>query len=201
MWNTSNGQCPPRFLRHHAIGVVNLARLTGCTTLLPTSLLVCCTLPESELLSGIECQDGLREQLSPADAQLCSNAKSKLTIARVAIGLRVFNPRASRNCSYSYGTTGNYDPDRERLFDVLDRFADTLKDPQHEAEAAALCRPDPSASFVPLFEELLSSSNKTSLCRDCAKMINMRDVDERRKVWKDIPALLGITVEGWGRLQ
>lgn len=52
-FKTLNAFVPEGFLLNHAIGVVNLARLTGESTLLPTAFLACIHL-EGSVLRGYE---------------------------------------------------------------------------------------------------------------------------------------------------
>ncbi|KAI0700393.1 hypothetical protein C8T65DRAFT_697345 [Cerioporus squamosus] len=107
--------------KKYAIGVVNIARLTGCDSLLPSALLICYGLGET-IVRGYERDDGSREQLSLADIGLCYEAKGRLIEAGVGVG---------------------------------------------------------AAMHVML------------------KLIEERDLEERQRVWKELPYLLGIYVEGW----
>ena len=53
-WVTRGKYVPPGFEPIHAIGVVNSARLGGWNNILPTALVICCSLAPQELLSGFE---------------------------------------------------------------------------------------------------------------------------------------------------
>ena len=66
-----------------AIGVVNIARLAGCTSPLPTALLVCCALREN-LIQGFEREDGTREKLTEDDFIRCYAATPALMVASAA---------------------------------------------------------------------------------------------------------------------
>ncbi|RDX49028.1 hypothetical protein OH76DRAFT_1351489, partial [Lentinus brumalis] len=55
----------------YAIGVVNLARLAHCDTILPTALAACCSLRVESLFDGFVREDGTRERLSEGDLRLC----------------------------------------------------------------------------------------------------------------------------------
>lgn len=76
-WGSYNHYRPPGFEDVHSIGVVNLAHLTGETSLLPTALLACCLL-EGALVGGFEHEDGTREQLTLDDVSQCFVAKTWL---------------------------------------------------------------------------------------------------------------------------
>ena len=71
------------FRQEHAIGVVNLARLTGELSLLPLALLVCCQLGAC-ILRGFEYSDGAHEELAPADLAMCLEAVPRLALAGAA---------------------------------------------------------------------------------------------------------------------
>ncbi|KAI0640921.1 hypothetical protein C8Q79DRAFT_1003993 [Trametes meyenii] len=75
----ANHQCCgfPDFEQIHSIGVVNLARLTGETTILPTVLLACCTLGK-EITKGFQRDNGTREYLSSSDVGRCFSAHGRL---------------------------------------------------------------------------------------------------------------------------
>ncbi|KAI1795360.1 hypothetical protein LXA43DRAFT_1178816 [Ganoderma leucocontextum] len=72
-WEDTNCS-PPSFSPEHAIGVVNLARLIGADSLLPTALLVCCGLGKS-LVNGFQRADGSREHLTLDDIGLFRGAQ------------------------------------------------------------------------------------------------------------------------------
>ena len=60
---------PPAFRNEDAIGVINLAHITGERKLLPVAILICCKLG-SAIIHGCERADGTREQLSLDDIGL-----------------------------------------------------------------------------------------------------------------------------------
>ncbi|OJT03172.1 hypothetical protein TRAPUB_6248 [Trametes pubescens] len=82
----------------YAIGVVNLARLTGETSILPTALLACCMLGPNELVHGFERADGTREHLNLDDIDLCVAGKDTLVRESIRVAFRVFRPTVSDRC-------------------------------------------------------------------------------------------------------
>ena len=76
---------PGRWRREEAIGVVNLARLTGTEAILPTAMVVCCQLDVKDLIHGFTLEDGSREKLSDEDVVRCMAAKH--TLSRLASGI------------------------------------------------------------------------------------------------------------------
>ncbi|KAH9925685.1 uncharacterized protein BXZ73DRAFT_34569, partial [Epithele typhae] len=79
-WTTSRGEpyTLPRCTPAHAIGVANLARLTGEHALLPLALLGCAQLGCKQLTDGFAYGDGERETLSAEDTVLCLESVSQI---------------------------------------------------------------------------------------------------------------------------
>ncbi|KAI0742380.1 hypothetical protein C8Q80DRAFT_1187934 [Daedaleopsis nitida] len=66
------------FCSDHIIGVINLARLTGDRTILPTAFLACiCAVRSDVIVCGFRREDGAQEMLSPNDLALYPEANSK----------------------------------------------------------------------------------------------------------------------------
>ncbi|KAL1938143.1 hypothetical protein VTO73DRAFT_11972 [Trametes versicolor] len=97
-WTTKNGLGPPGFTGHHAIGVINLARLTGETSLLRTAVLTCCTL-DADIIGELARSDGAREHLSMADLGLCFVAKGKLVQEALGNAIYILAPPAAPSCA------------------------------------------------------------------------------------------------------
>ncbi|KAH9916564.1 uncharacterized protein BXZ73DRAFT_105759 [Epithele typhae] len=105
-----------------AIGIVNLARLTGKTSLLPLALLSCCQLG-GRLLECLARPDGTHETLSPEDLKRCLSAINHLTsdgiyAMQLLIGTRPEESCPNTQLDYGDGTcTGGI---RELLADFQD---------------------------------------------------------------------------------
>ncbi len=68
---------PPEFDEKDAVSVLNLARLTGATPLLPVLVLICCRcLSGSDLVDGVWHCDGSHDALSSTDSASMSRAGS-----------------------------------------------------------------------------------------------------------------------------
>ena len=89
---------PKGFDNVHAIGVVNLARLTGELSILPTALLDCCMLDEA-ILDGFVRADGSREELLPSDIRRCLRVRPQLAAMSISIFARAFSPTVSVHCT------------------------------------------------------------------------------------------------------
>lgn len=98
-WSSRGAWSAPRFEKLHVIGVVNLARLTGEDTILPTALLACIvSLNGEQLFGGFLREDGSKEMLSTADLALCFEAQARLSAAKASIHFRVLSQPAPPLC-------------------------------------------------------------------------------------------------------
>ena len=160
---------PPSFRDEHAIGVVNLARLTEEYTLLPVAFLICCTLGLA-IVHGFQPQDqnGCRETLSSDDLGLCFQAKSKLIERCISSAVSVFDPTVAKECK----TVTDCRRALRETLRTLDRYA------------AKLAHPDPFVSIVQC------TPLRKSLCSTCWAMVKQREEEERRDTWGELPTLL-----------
>ena len=99
-WNLSSDSeeyIPLGFRPAHAISVVNLARLTGESSILPTAFLDCCVLDEW-IIDGFDHADGSHEELAFNDLRCCLKARSDLAAAGVSVFTRAYSPEPSAKC-------------------------------------------------------------------------------------------------------
>ncbi|KAI0753693.1 hypothetical protein C8Q74DRAFT_1211191 [Fomes fomentarius] len=158
------------------IGVVNLARLMGEPSILPTAFLSCMAL-EHQVLFGFEREDGYKEVLTMADLGICFKANKEIIKDTIAIVLRTLQSRVSSRCSDASRCKGEMLKARRGL----DVFAHKLV----QGNLLLSYR-----SFV--------DGDRVHVCTSCRKMLNARLTDEYRKIWNRLPDLLGIEVPGWG---
>ncbi|RDX48995.1 hypothetical protein OH76DRAFT_1556700 [Lentinus brumalis] len=173
-WKPLKSWAPPRFRPVHAIGVVNLARLVGCDTLLPTAFIDCCQL-EGALVGGPLNADGTTEHLSASDLALCFSAS--INLARECVGMEMYmrRPAVSPSCRYPTQCTRTFE-----------------KKHGPDVDVAKLCRPNPFYSL-----HLGYLGNHGAVCVSCASMLSQRDDDEGKKLWKRLPSVIGLSIEGW----
>ncbi|OJT09463.1 hypothetical protein TRAPUB_14066 [Trametes pubescens] len=176
-WQKKESWNPPGFHDEDAIGVVNLARFLGETSLLPTALLACCQLGR-DLINGFAREDGTREQLTLDDIGLCLEAKPRLVQESSRTVLHVFEPMASVRCLSAGKCRGGF---RRILKMVEDRVADVVGT-------------DP---FRYLFKALGADADG-ELCQNCRAMAESREYAETRRVWARLPEILGIPRPGPG---
>ncbi|KAL1938157.1 hypothetical protein VTO73DRAFT_11986 [Trametes versicolor] len=172
-WESYTDYGPPGFkCWQHAIGVVNLARLTGETSILPTALFICCMIG-SDLVYGFTNADGTQERLSLDDLALCVTAKDRLVKESMRIAFRIFRPTLSDTCKSPAFCMEVF----KRLFGKLDTHVD------------ALVTPDPlTGSFWVVFGE-------DTPCKACEAMVKARDLRERKAIWEKLPEIFGLKLE------
>ncbi|RDX49007.1 hypothetical protein OH76DRAFT_620714 [Lentinus brumalis] len=174
-WKIPKMVVPPRFQLIHAIGVVNLARLTDCETILPTALYQCCQL-DGELVKGFARADGTRECLSGDDLALCVAARANLMQESVGIALRICAPVLSISCTHP-----------AHCAVVFDDYLHTGR-----LDPLAVCNTHPFWSAASMVNGVCEM-----LCGSCWQMLCERNTSERVLFWDRLPTVLGIEVHGW----
>ncbi|RDX48984.1 hypothetical protein OH76DRAFT_1483475 [Lentinus brumalis] len=169
-----SSKSPPKFKPEHAIGVVNLALLTGATTLLPSAFFICCML-DNAVLVGAKCGT-INEQLSMQLVQVSYAAQRRLAGVSISIVLRVCTPATSAACTQA-GVC---------LIALGTLFTTEM------ARIECYSHYNPLQSYEGLFRHLHGR-----LCAPCYAMLRERDVSQRRTLWKSLPQILGIVVDGW----
>ena len=169
---------PPRFRPIHAIGVVNLARLTRTDWLLPTALMACCELGH-EITEGFAREDGTRETLSLADLGRCFAGKTRLAEANVATMHAVFAQDVAECCQH---------PGRCKY--VLRKLLNALL-----ADVALAKSMQWYESWQPFVDRVDSGRE---LCWRCYRMVTeTRQETQEAEIFCKLPEMMGVEVEGW----
>lgn len=79
-----------------AIAAVNIARLTGATSMLPTALYTCCQLTPEVITNGVPGPNGKIECLSPEDMLVCLRACTILSHHNIIAAMNIWIPE--REC-------------------------------------------------------------------------------------------------------
>ena len=163
----------------HAIAAIRLAHLTGTPSILPTAFYECC-IQGSKVLDGYIREDGSEEHLEKADLKICMDGREALVREALKLVLRIFDPEGcdSEDCS----TLAHCPPALLRM----------MVDAAHY-DCASAC--DVFTSWEGAIRDL---AEKRRLCDSCTRAVVARDVDERRDIWRRLPDILGLVVEGWG---
>ncbi|TFK85596.1 hypothetical protein K466DRAFT_551818 [Polyporus arcularius HHB13444] len=166
---------PPSFKAEHAIGVINLAHLTGELSLLPLALFICCTL-DKDIVKGVQRGDGSWEQLTLDDIGLCFAARGRLVARRAEATTFVFDlVRISEGCTK---------PGR--------RCAEVLRDVLTKLKTSEWAVPDPFSSVLRGYSQHL----KTNLCSACWRLARTLDEEEFREMWTQLPTFFGLEAQG-----
>ncbi|KAH9932285.1 uncharacterized protein B0H18DRAFT_987417 [Fomitopsis serialis] len=166
-----------------AIAAVNLARLTGATSVLPSALYECANLPTQTLLQGIQ-RDGddtTTDRLSSEDVERCLDARKYLVYDYFLTTLRAVAPECDEDC--------------EGDSDCSSFFGDRLEFLRTKGhDKTGLCRYD-SLTYRNVFD--LRGRNIYALCATCEAMMEERHRRERLEIWCRLPGYFGVHVPGW----
>ena len=159
-----------------AIAAVNISRLVGCPSILPTALLVCCSL-NARLIQGFKREDGTRETLNKDDFTRCFLARPKLVKESVAIVLSTL-ARVKDNLPFSHSkchTAGE----------------DLLNTIQSEELITAL---DPFWSWYSCISDF---RDYRDICASCQSFLEQQFQKDQAGSWSDLPEIFDIEVTGW----
>ena len=161
-----------------AIGVVNIARLTECTSLLPTAFLVCCTIRQDSI-EGFEREDGTREKLNEDDFVRCYTAIPELMVASTRRCLFMIMYSDLPSCG-----TGQECQEWMRGLSIVLGLRSYL---------VAAIDPFWKWSYIP------TKAFGEKLCRSCRNVLKRRFCRDQQYAWNALPDTLGIKVPGWGQ--
>ncbi|KAI0742432.1 hypothetical protein C8Q80DRAFT_1188360 [Daedaleopsis nitida] len=171
--NNSPNWVPEGWDNAAAIGVVNLARLSEEHSILPLALLACTTLGE-EVAKGFTREDGSQEKLTPEDLGLCFAAQAEIRKASLTILLRTLT--YAPQCKES-------GPCRAALNNALVGLRDCVDD---------IIDGDPFSSYLVYLED-----GKIGVCSACKAALKSLNWEERVKMWKTLPEIMGVDVPDW----
>ena len=172
---------PDGWSASEAIGVINLAKLTGERSLLPTAFMACAIALRGSLIRGFTREDGSQEHLALRDIGRCLNAQIRLREASVAALFRVLTPTVASACK------------------APSQCAKTLQKALRGNNVEANVNVMMTGDFLlnTPKSHLKTKDGKSSICKACTAMIKKRDKEENRALWDRLPALLGIKVPEW----
>ena len=162
----------------HAVGVVNIARLTGETTLLPMALLVCCRWCK-RAVEGFTYSDGERETLSTKDLGVCFTAQAKLLRTTILAYFSTYQPLPKGICKAKDGGAAC----QRALLALSDVAA---------REAQGVIQPNPM-----VLVDCDLPKDAPRLCMNCKMGIRVRQLVRKKKCWSLLPSMMGISVSQW----
>ncbi|KAM5544054.1 hypothetical protein V8D89_002240, partial [Ganoderma adspersum] len=167
-----------RFLPFPYIEAVNLIRLIGETKMLPVAIYDCCrSLPL--LFKGTTRVDGTAETLDLPTFGLCVAAHTKLIQRQSKLNADVFCRGPSERCRETEACRKAI----EAAYNLVCRL------PQFY-----LCGSPLHLGISHVLDKL---EREAEVCSFCAVSLRERERRGKRAVWKDLPKLLGVDVDGW----
>ncbi|KAI0691716.1 hypothetical protein C8Q76DRAFT_685857 [Earliella scabrosa] len=161
----------------HAIGIVNIARLTDTPSFLPLAFYHCRALGGA-LFDGWTRRDGTVEHVSKEDIRRCLEGRDRLAKASISHLYRIFTPTPNHMCT-------TYNACTSSLGKIL---------------ARAMMQEDAgSATLLGSWEGPINDyTDYHPLCAACKQGLLDRDVDERRNLWNKLPGIFDLSIDGWG---
>ncbi|KAM5543849.1 hypothetical protein V8D89_002466 [Ganoderma adspersum] len=184
-WDSLTSWSPRGWDDAQAIGVINLARLTGELSLLPAAFVVCVVRLDADLVHGFAREDGSQEHLTLDDIGLCFRARNRLREASVVAVFRVLS-------ATSAAPTCKAPPQCSEV------FKNVFRDQKIEAHVKQLITGD--VVLYTTTNYFKNGDNSFSLCQACLDAVDERDRKENQALWDRLPELLGIDVPGWIKL-
>nr|VWP00669.1 Uncharacterized protein [Ganoderma boninense] len=173
-----------------AIEALNLFRLIDRPDMIPIALYECAQLNPVFLVHGGTRSDGItREQLSPADMELCMEIKEELLQATACLLTRLCEACDTRIETVTVNPgSGCASPADcvEGLRTVISRAHRDLS----ECLSA-----DPLDMYY--MSAAVSSPVTGEICRACGTVVKVHYSEERRRIWDSFPKLMGVEVAGW----
>ena len=164
----------------HAIGVVNIGRLTSETSVLPLAFWMCCQLGPA-LVGGFTYSDGERETLCADDLGLCCDAMPKLALVAASTLVGTVLPTASRGCERADGDAGC----RETAA-VISRLLPSLVKSLY------------MFPFVRMFTVAANPSTNGRLCVACDRALWERQEGLTQEAWNALPSFFKLDIPEWG---
>ena len=173
-WKAHAELLPPGFDLIHVIGVVNLARLVTCPSILITALAVCTALGP-EIVHGFLREDGQREMLSPDDLGRVFNAKGQLVQANAMATIFALCPAvADMECKTPEECC-------KAITETFTEFCDWRRD-----DLLA------SLEFFPQWAPIRECLKCSGICLLCAKCLAERYDQELGNVWLNLPQIVNV---------
>ncbi|RPD76779.1 hypothetical protein L226DRAFT_532804 [Lentinus tigrinus ALCF2SS1-7] len=184
LWSAHDDLVPTGWKPVHAIGVVNIARLLGCPSILPTALAVCCAVNGTEMVRGYERADGTRETLCTDDIARCADTARRLSQGTSAAICHAFatHKESARDSKCSDPKTCG-----DEMHRLLCAYADTARDRELFTDRHP---------FRDWKYYLGTRVDESRICEGCNIMLRDRFVERQRELWDRLPAIVGVMVEG-----
>lgn len=180
-WSAHDKLVPAGWEPMHAIGVVNLARLLECPSVLPIALAVCCTLGGSVVI-GYERRDGTWETLSSADVERCVCASQELARGTTATFCHALVMSESDQLCAGC-------PDPKACAGKMRRLLVSYASGAQERDLFGDKHPFRDVRYY--FGVRL---NNSGVCTECKVLVKERFVAKQKELWDRLPGMMGVTV-------
>ncbi|EPT02392.1 hypothetical protein FOMPIDRAFT_1059356 [Fomitopsis schrenkii] len=169
--------CNPRT---RAIEAVNLARITGTTSIIPAALYSCAQLNGSRLLKGCVREDGVVETLSTEDLSRCIDAKQDLSARTTRLICQLFDTVENSLCRAF---------ERRCNASIAGVKAFLLKS-ERGLQGGTFPALGSWKTYISEHDSKIYSRVTHPICSSCITVLCRRETDLRTQVWSELPKLL-----------
>ncbi|KAI0700396.1 hypothetical protein C8T65DRAFT_811948 [Cerioporus squamosus] len=166
-----------------ALRAINIAHLTGTTSMLPLAFLHA-SRAGAAILRGCVREEGYPEGIAIDEVERILDGRVELIRSASMALARIFSPETSVICTDARRCQKVLVQQASRLDAVLDDLYD-------EGFAQSWVH------LVSLKGESRSPPTPWALCRNCLDMVVDRDKEERRNFWNSLPDAFGLKIDGW----
>ncbi|KAM5539620.1 hypothetical protein V8D89_006729 [Ganoderma adspersum] len=152
-------------------------------SLLPCAFYICAYLG-GQLMDGWEREDGTVEHLSTADLRRCLDGQRTLAVDTVLLPGRILVSTLIAGCNSSMRCRAAF---QRTLVDIV-------TNQRHVEKMRALDFWDAMVTSMGSEDE----AGVTKICNVCQKELMRKARREMRLIWKKLPEIFGVQVEGWG---
>ncbi|KAI0365821.1 hypothetical protein BV20DRAFT_953482 [Pilatotrama ljubarskyi] len=152
----------------HAIPAIHLARLVGCPEILPYAFYRCCRL-RGRIVDGWKREDGTIEHLCREDVARCLDGLHRLAMAEMELTDDIVDVEAADGCA----TPRSCKSEKVALLhDMMPSF-----------------KVGSNLDVLGTWKLIIGNGPLCPICKD--DMLE-RDIAERQKLWKSLPAIFGL---------
>ena len=186
-----DGDDPNRLSSAEAIEAVNLFRLIDKPNMIPTALYRCAQLEPRAILRDKTRADGVtREELSPADIELCMEVKEELLKATASLLTRLHEACEARIVHLTHAPSSACCASPGLCVRDLRVVMRRCIEDMRECLSA-----DPLD--MRYMDEVVSAQRDGGLCHVCGNVLEAAYAEERREIWGRLPELTGVDVAYW----
>ncbi|PIL28390.1 hypothetical protein GSI_09541 [Ganoderma sinense ZZ0214-1] len=165
------------------IETLNLIQLLGETDMLPIAIYQCCQVPSLLFGKGMKRADGTAEMLDLPTIELCTKARVKLIQRQSTLNAETFCTGPSGSC--------------KRRAECRRAIVESLYLGQVCRWPSICLAGDPTNGDQCIPHLIEGSEEGGDICDVCAAALMKRHENGKRKIWEELPTIIGVPVDNW----